>query len=126
MLLGDRWTLLVLRDMLLGGRSSYSDFAHNEEIASNVLADRLRRLVDHGLIAREPDPHDGRKAIYRPLAPAIELVPVLAELVAWGLRHTAAPSTPAFAPLVDERSRHVAVEQTVASLTAALAQDNAL
>ncbi|MEM7272761.1 MAG: helix-turn-helix domain-containing protein [Actinomycetota bacterium] len=87
-ILGDRWTLVVLRDVLIGHRSRFADFAVDEGIATNVLADRLQRLTDAGLLARDRDPEDGRRWVYRPRQPAIDLIPVLLELMVWGSEHT--------------------------------------
>ncbi len=119
-ILGDRWTLVVLRDMLLGGRSRFSEFAVDESIATNVLSDRLHRLVECGLVEKSSDPADGRRVIYRPLAPAIALVPVLAELIAWGVRHTAVPVNEAVAAYTNPETRAAAVSATMARLTTQL------
>ena len=86
---GDRWTLLVLRDLLLKGRSSYSEFLGAEErIATNILADRLARLQEDGLVVHGAD---GR---YRPTAKALDLLPLLVEMILWSATYdqdTAAP-----------------------------------
>lgn len=87
-LFGDRWTLLVLRDVLLDGRSRFSEFVADEGIATNTLSERLARLLSQGLLTRERDPQDGRKWIYAPTHAAVELVPVLVEIMIWGSRHT--------------------------------------
>jgi DNA-binding HxlR family transcriptional regulator len=86
--IGDRWTLLVLRDVMFGDRRHFRELlAGSEEgIASNILSDRLKRLVAAGLLSRE-DTRPGQKAEYRLTEPAIQLVPVMAQLGAWGLRH---------------------------------------
>ena len=86
---GDRWTLLVLRDVLLAGRSRFSELVADEGIATNTLSERLTRLQCQGLLSRERDPKDGRKWIYKPTRAAVELVPVLVEIMLWGSRHTA-------------------------------------
>ena len=87
-LVGDRWTLLVLRDLLFGSKRRFTELlASREGIATNVLTDRLRRLEEAGLIAREPDPDDGRKALYRPTEAGVALAPTLIEMVLWGLDH---------------------------------------
>jgi len=85
---GDRWSLLVLRDVMFGNRRYFRELqAQSEEgIASNILADRLRKLVDLGLLTRD-DAARGQRARYSLTEPAIQLVPVLAHLGAWGLRH---------------------------------------
>lgn len=85
---GDRWSLLVLRDIMFGNRRHFRELqAGSEEgIASNILADRLKRLVADGLLTRE-DARPGQKAAYNLTEQAIQLVPVFAHLGAWSLRH---------------------------------------
>jgi DNA-binding HxlR family transcriptional regulator len=84
---GDRWTLLVLRDLILKGRRRYGELLAAEEgIATNILTDRLRRLEDKGLIVREADERDRRQYVYRPTRTAVELIPMLVEIVVWGAR----------------------------------------
>ncbi|MCD2193451.1 helix-turn-helix transcriptional regulator [Actinomycetospora endophytica] len=85
---GDRWSLLVLRDIVFGGRRHFRELlAGNEErIASNILADRLKSLVASGLLIRD-DAGRGRRATYSLTEAAIQLVPVFAALGSWGLRH---------------------------------------
>lgn len=87
--LGDRWSLVVIRDLMFGNRRSYRDLLTQSEegIASNILAARLKRLVAMGLLTRQDDPRHSQKAIYSLTGPAIELVPVLAGIGAWGSRH---------------------------------------
>jgi len=87
-MLGDRWSLLILRDMMLRGFRSYKEFLDSHEhIATNILADRLRKLEAYGIIAAKPDPADGRKLIYSLTAKGIDLAPVLTEMVLWAARH---------------------------------------
>jgi len=87
-MLGDRWSLLIIRDMMLRGFRSYKEFMEcYEGIASNILADRLRKLIDHGIITAEPDPADGRKLIYMLTEKGIDLAPVLTEMVLWAAAH---------------------------------------
>jgi DNA-binding HxlR family transcriptional regulator len=87
-MLGDRWSLLIIRDMMLRGACSYKDFLGCfEGIATNILADRLQKLVRYGIIAMESDPADGRKVIYRLTEKGIDLAPVLTEMVLWAARH---------------------------------------
>ena len=87
--LGDRWSLLVIRDLAFADRRHFGDLlAGSEEgIATNVLADRLKRLTEHGLVTRRPNPRHRQKAVYSLTEPAIQLVPVLVHLGAWGRRH---------------------------------------
>lgn len=88
-ILGDRWSLLVLRDMMFGRRRRFRELlAQSEEgIASNILADRLRKLTAEGLITRAGDPTHRQKAIYSLTEKAIQLVPVMAVVGAWGRQH---------------------------------------
>lgn len=88
-MLGDRWSLIVIRDVMFGNRRHFRELlGHSEEgIASNILADRLKRLVEAGLLSREGDPSHRQKAIYSLTEPAIQLVPLLAQMGAWGRRH---------------------------------------
>jgi DNA-binding HxlR family transcriptional regulator len=90
--LGDRWSLIVIRDIMFGNRRHYRDLLnHSEEgIASNILADRLKKLVDAGLLSTSPDPTHKQKTIYSLTEPAIQLVPLLAQMGAWGRRFTPA------------------------------------
>ena len=84
----DRWTLIVLRDIVFGDRRYFRELQANsiEGIASNILADRLKRLVKSGLLTRE-DTRPGQRARYSLTEPAIELVPMFALLGSWGLHH---------------------------------------
>jgi DNA-binding HxlR family transcriptional regulator len=92
--LGDRWSLLIVRDMMVRGCRTFREFQHaGEGIASNILADRLRKLEAAGILTTEPSAQDGRSAHYRLTAKGIALAPVLLDLLIWGSRHeaTAAP-----------------------------------
>jgi len=87
-MLGDRWSLLIIRDMMLRGASTYKEFLRGHEgIATNVLADRLRRLEAYGIVTAKPDPADRRKMIYLLTAKGIDLAPVLTEMVLWAASH---------------------------------------
>jgi DNA-binding HxlR family transcriptional regulator len=87
-MLGDRWSLLIIRDMMLRGAKAYKEFLEAYEgIATNILADRLRKLVSYGIITAEPDPCDGRKLIYLLTEKGIDLAPVLTEMVLWAAAH---------------------------------------
>ncbi|QWF83555.1 winged helix-turn-helix transcriptional regulator [Amycolatopsis sp. CA-230715] len=85
---GDRWTLLVLRDVMFGGARHFRELLGGpERISSNILADRLAVLVDGGLLTRSGDPAHKQKVTYSLTERAIQLVPVFAQLSAWGVRH---------------------------------------
>lgn len=87
--LGDRWSFIVIRDVMFGNRRHFRELlTHSDErIASNMLAARLKRLVALGLISKQDDPSHSQKAIYSLTEPAIQLVPVFAMIGAWGRRH---------------------------------------
>src|ERR1700688_4223931 len=87
-MLGDRWSLLILRDMMLRGFRSYGEFLKSyERIATNILADRLKKLIAHGIITTQQDPKDGPKLNYVLTAKGIDLAPVLTEMVLWAGKH---------------------------------------
>ncbi|GAB7072457.1 MULTISPECIES: winged helix-turn-helix transcriptional regulator [Streptomyces] len=95
--LGDPWTLIVLRDVIFGGRRHFRELmTRNEEgIASNVLAARLRRLVEAGLLTRDDAARRGQRGTYTLTEAGIETLPVMVALGTWGLRHR--PTTPRLA-----------------------------
>lgn len=87
-ILGDRWTLVVLRDVLLGQRRAFSELAADEGIATNTLTDRLERLIEAGVLERRQEPRDGRSRRYVPTECGLDLIPVLVDLMVWGQKHT--------------------------------------
>lgn len=85
-LLGDRWTLLVVRDLLLG-RTQFKEFAASPEgIATNILSDRLARLVDAGIAEHALD-GSSRRGSYRLTRKGKSLGPLVEQIAAWGLKH---------------------------------------
>lgn len=91
---GDRWSLLIIRDLMVRGFRTFKEFEASEEgIATNILADRLQKLEASGIISAEAEETDGRKVNYRLTEKGIDLAPVLLELLIWGARHeeTGAP-----------------------------------
>ncbi len=85
---GDRWTLLVLRDMILHGKRRYGDFLESEEkIATNILADRLCHLENEGLIEKARDPDNRRSYIYTLTRKGLDLTPVILEIIRWSGRY---------------------------------------
>jgi len=92
--LGDRWSLLIVRDLMVRGFRTFRDFRESGEgIATNILSDRLQKLAERGIITAEVDEMDGRRINYRLTEKGIDLAPVLLELLIWGARHeeTGAP-----------------------------------
>ena len=95
-LVGDRWTLLVLRD-LFGGKRRFDEFlASPEHIATNVLSERLARLERERLVTRERDPDDGRRVVYRLTERGKSLGAVMRAIADWGLAHLEGTSTDRF------------------------------
>lgn len=87
-LLGDRWSLLLVRDMMVRGYRTFREFQHaGEGIATNILADRLQKLEAGGILLQEPAAKDGRSTYYRLTAKGIALAPVMLELLIWGAHH---------------------------------------
>lgn len=95
---GDKWSLLILRDMLFLGKRHYHEFlASGEGISTNILASRLKQLEAQGLIAKSKDAKNRRQRVYLPTRKGQELLPVMLEIIRWSARYdpqTAAP--PAF------------------------------
>ena len=86
---GDKWSLLVIRDMMFGNRRHFREFLTRSEegIASNILADRLKRLVEQGIISKADDPTHKQKGIYSLTEQGIELLPILAQMSVWGRKY---------------------------------------
>ena len=94
-MLGDRWSLLIIRDMMLRGARTYKEFLDCcEGIATNILADRLKRLIAYGIIEAQPEPTYGRKVFYRLTMKGIDLAPVLTEMVLWAAAHETTGNQP--------------------------------
>jgi DNA-binding HxlR family transcriptional regulator len=94
--LGDSWSLLIVRDLMFRGRRTFNEFLDGGEgIASNILADRLARLEESGILSKRRDAADARRFVYRLTAKGIDLVPVLVELVQWAARHEDTDAPPA-------------------------------
>lgn len=103
-LFGDRWTLLIVRDLMLKGRSRFGELLEGGEgIASNILTDRLVRLEAHSLVERCRDPADARRYCYRLTQRGIDLAPVLFEMILWAAQHEATAAPP---EEVEEMSRN--------------------
>ena len=86
---GDKWSLLVIRDMIFGNRRHFRELLTRSEegIASNILADRLKRLVEQGIISKADDPTHKQKNVYSLTDKGIALLPVLAQMSVWGRKH---------------------------------------
>lgn len=86
--LGDKWALLIVRDLMFLGKRNYGQFLESDEgIATNILADRLRRLEKEGIISKQRDPANRKKFVYRFTEKGADLLPILLEMVLWGARY---------------------------------------
>jgi DNA-binding HxlR family transcriptional regulator len=112
-LLGDRWSLLIIRDLMVRGFRTFKDFQGSSEgIATNILADRLRKLEAAGIVSAEGEESDGRKVNYRLTQKGIDLAPVLLELLVWGARYEETAAPPGLAEnLVKQREQFLAEVQ---------------
>jgi len=103
-LVGDRWSLLIIRDLMVRGYRTFKEFEESgENIATNILTDRLRKLKSTGIITTQVDETDGRKVNYRLTQKGIDLAPVLLELLIWGARHE---KTEASCALIENMARN--------------------
>ncbi len=86
---GDKWSLLIIRDMIFGNRRHFRELLTKSEegIASNILADRLKTLVEQGIVTKADDPSHKQKVIYSLTEQGIELLPILAQMAGWGRKY---------------------------------------
>lgn len=86
---GDKWSLLIIRDIIFGNRRHFRELLTKSEegISSNILADRLKTLLEQGVLTRTDDPSHAQKAIYSLTEMGIELLPILAQMAGWGLKY---------------------------------------
>lgn len=85
---GDRWSLLIIRDIVFAGKKTYGEFMKSEErIATNVLASRLFSLEEQGILARAPNPDDKRKDFYTLTEKGLDLIPVVLNIVVWSAKY---------------------------------------
>ncbi|MGJ7502578.1 winged helix-turn-helix transcriptional regulator [Variovorax sp. ZT5P49] len=85
---GDRWSLLIIRDMMFAGKRHFREFLQSEEgISSNILTERLGKLVEYGVLSKTDDPTHKQKAIYSLTPMGIDLLPVVAQIGIWGRKY---------------------------------------
>ena len=86
--LGDRWSLLVIRDIAFFGKRAYKELLESSEgIATNILSSRLRNLESSNIIKKKPDPSDRRRYIYSLTESGKDLLPILIEMILWSAKH---------------------------------------
>jgi DNA-binding HxlR family transcriptional regulator len=87
---GDKWSLLIVRDLMLHGTRTYGDFSKSEEkIATNILANRLQVLEENGIVVKLPYPDNKVKVLYKLSKRGIDLIPAVIEIALWGWKHVA-------------------------------------
>ncbi len=93
---GDKWTLLIVRDLMFKEKQTYGELLQSDEkISTNILADRLKRLEEHGIIAKSVSPDNGSSYIYSLTSKGTDLLPVMLEITAWSAKHDSMTNTPA-------------------------------
>lgn len=99
---GDRWALLILRDIVFRGKRTYGEFLRSEEgFATNILASRLEHLIAEGILRREEHGTDGRKDLYTLTEKGLDLVPLLFEMVLWSAKYDPKSEAKRIMPLVE-------------------------
>ena len=116
-IVGDKWSLLIIRDILLKGKNTYNEFLNAEEkIATNVLADRLAMLVEFGILLKEEHPESKAKYFYRLTKQGVDLLPVLVEMILWSEKYLkVSPMAMAFAKAV-KKNRDAVVKNILSEL----------
>lgn len=100
--IGDRWAMLILRDIVFRGKRTYGEFLKSEEgFSTNILASRLVRMVETGILQLEVHEADGRKGVYSLTEKGLDLIPVLFEMVLWSAKHDSQSEARRIAPLVE-------------------------
>ncbi|PQJ19646.1 helix-turn-helix domain-containing protein [Tenacibaculum sp. SG-28] len=86
--LGDKWTLVIIKQMLLQGKQTFKDFTESEEaIATNILSSRMKKLLDLGLVLKTKLPSNHKTIYYHLTEKGISLAPIIIEMVSWGNTH---------------------------------------
>jgi DNA-binding HxlR family transcriptional regulator len=122
-LVGDKWTLVIIRDMLMFGKETFKDFSESgEQIATNILSSRLKMLETNKIITKHKSPENKRVNIYRLTEKGIDLLPVIIELVQWSknnvLEFQPQMNINGIDALLDNKA--IVIEQMQASLRAKL------
>jgi DNA-binding HxlR family transcriptional regulator len=108
---GDRWSLLIIRDLMVRGFRKFKEFQESGEgIATNILADRLQKLEAAGILTAETEETDGRRINYRLTEKGIDLAPVLLELLIWGARHEKTGASCALIGTMEENREEILAE----------------
>ena len=99
---GDRWALLILRDIIFRGKRTYGEFLKSEEgFATNILGSRLDHLTEEGILQRDKDESDGRKDIFSLTEKGLDLIPLIFEMVLWSSKYDSESEAKRILPLVE-------------------------
>jgi len=112
---GDKWSLLILRDIVFRGKKTYGEFLKSEEgIATNILAARLVTLEEQGILTKTPNPDDARKDLYVLTQKGLDLIPLLFEMILWSAKYDSRSEAKRIRRLVESiRSDNRAVSESV-------------
>jgi len=114
---GDKWSLLIIRDLMFKGKKYYGELlASDEKISTNILADRLEKLETNGLITKAIDKKNNSKKIYALTQKGIDLLPMLLEMIAWSARYDANTGTPAEFLMRLNKDKESLVRELISSL----------
>ncbi|MBS1730429.1 MAG: helix-turn-helix transcriptional regulator [Bacteroidetes bacterium] len=87
-LIGDKWSILIIRDLCFFGKRTFSELSlSDEKIAANILADRLKKLEEYGILTKGKSPENKKTVLYTITQKGLDFVPVILDLVLWGARH---------------------------------------
>ena len=124
-IVGDRWTLLIIRDMMFLDKREFGELIlNNEKIATNILADRLQRLLYAGIIIKSPNPDNGTKYIYTLTERGIQLLPTMIEVILWGMINIPGTDMPIRFLHAIESDRKAFEKSVIANLEAKLISEN--
>ena len=114
---GDKWSLLIIRDLMFKGKKYYSEFLNSDEkISTNILANRLEKLDADGLITKKIDNKNNSKNIYTLTPKGMDLLPMLLEMIAWSAKYDDETGTPAEFILKLEKDKESLIRELVAGL----------
>jgi len=87
-IVGDKWSLLIIRDIVFANKNTFNEFLQSDEsIARNILSSRLKNLVEQGILQKSPHPSDRRKEIFTLTSPGMSLIPLILQMADWGIEH---------------------------------------
>ena len=114
---GDKWSLLILRDLIFFNKNSYSDLKNSDEnMATNILSSRLERMEENGLITKQADANDKRKKVYTLTQAGRDMLPILLEMIVWSSKYDAGSDIPAIIIERMEKDRELLITDLNANI----------